>query len=533
MNRNIARKLEFKQNLGEIGRFINPDSFISMDLIKSMIKSASCFCLIIYVISACNSISNEPIGAGEFREINPSDQDELLLADGFSAQVLIKGMDTLRNNDLFGYDVSGLYYDPIDDETARLIINHELMNPMLATGFYGDMARMRKQIKAEQQAVGITALEINRNGNSWEINKGVKANKITADTTVPFDKTVNGKKSAKGTVASRSVIKTPWSSLVSIEAEYQEYFGEIQYGTNNYTPSRMQWESFVGESPYLYGWMMETENSFEGFQKLTAPGRLRRGGIAISVRDGKAILYSSDMRSGGCLYKFVSDAPDNLNSGNIYVANFQNSAWKRISYSDSLISNFFTSEEQMLAELSLAGQLVGGTPLDNPSGLVIDPESGDLIVAIMHDIDQQKYHGSVIKVSDRVEEFSWDTVVEGSIDNNISSPSTLAFDHSGNLWIATGIPAALQNQGVYKSFGNNGLFILPKGEDSVVQIASAPVDAKFSGMSFSPDDRFLFLGVQQPGSRSASIYDFDFTSHWPEGGKSKPKSAVVVIGKKG
>lgn len=533
MNRNITRKSEFKQNSDHFGGFINPDLFISEGFVGSAIKVVLSFWVLIFVLIGCNSVSNEPIGIGSFNKVNPSDQDELLLADGFSTQVLIKGMDTLRENDLFGYDVSGLYFDQIDDEAARLIVNHELMNPMLATGFYGDMARMRKQIKTEQSAVGVTSLAINRNGNRWEVNLGVAANKMTADDSVPFDKPVIGKTKAKGTVASRSVIKTSWNSYLSTESAYHEYYGDIEYGTRNYMPSRMQWESFVGESPYLYGWIVETNGEIDDYQKLTAPGRLRRGGVALTVKDGKAVLYSTDKRSGGCLYKFVSDAADNLENGEIYVADFKNNNWKSISYGDSLISNFFASEGQMLTELSLAGQLVGGTPLDNPSGLAIDPESGDLLVAVMHDLQQQKYHGSVLRITEGSGGFSWDTVVEGSIDNNISSPSRLAFDQSGNLWIATAIPAALQNQGVYKSFGNNGLFVLPKGQTSVVQVASAPVDAKFSGMSFSSDNKFLFLGVQQPGSRSSSIYDFDFTSHWPEGGKSKPRSAVVIIGREG
>ncbi|MEL6559719.1 MAG: alkaline phosphatase PhoX [Bacteroidota bacterium] len=533
MNRNITRKSEYQQNSDQFGGFMNLDSFLSKVFVATAIKSVLSFGVLIFALSGCNSVSNEPLGTGGFNNLNPSNQDELLLADGFTAQVLIKGMDTLRENDLFGYDVSGLYFDQIDDESARLIVNHELMNPMLATGFYGDMARMRKQIKTEQIAVGVTSLEINRDGNRWVVNSAVGAEKITADVSVPFDKPVNGKTKAKGTVANRSVIKTSWNSYLSTESVYQEYYGDIQYGTNNYVASRMQWESFVGESPYLYGWIVEADDTMEDYQKLTAPGRLRRGGVALTVKDGMAVLYSTDKRAGGCLYKFVSDAADNLENGEIYVADFENSQWKNISYGDSLMSNFFGSEAQVLTELSLAGKLAGGSPLDNPAGLAIDPESGDLLMAVMHDIEQQKYHGSVLRITEGSGGFSWDTVIEGSIDNNISSPSRLTFDQSGNLWIATAIPAALQNQGVYKSFGNNGLFVLPKGQTSAIQIASAPVDAKFSGISFSADEKFLFLGVQQPGSRSTSIYDFDFTSHWPEGGKSKPRSAVVIIGREG
>jgi secreted PhoX family phosphatase len=84
------------------------------------------------------------------------------------------------------------------------------------------------------------------------------------------------------------------------------------------------------------------------------------------------------------------------------------------------------------------------------------------------------------------------------------------------------------NKGPYEGFGNNGLFVFirsgaHKGE--VIRVASAPVDAEFTGPCFSPDYKTLFLSVQHPGETSESMDKL--TSHWPDGGI--PKSAVVTI----
>jgi secreted PhoX family phosphatase len=79
----------------------------------------------------------------------------------------------------------------------------------------------------------------------------------------------------------------------------------------------------------------------------------------------------------------------------------------------------------------------------------------------------------------------------------------------------------------YKAFGNNGLFVFNAKEDVVVQVASAPMDAEFTGPFFSPDGKSLFLSIQHPGETSKSLDSLN--SHWPDGGSAIPRSAVIVI----
>jgi len=42
-----------------------------------------------------------------------------------------------------------------------------------------------------------------------------------------------------------------------------------------------------------------------------------------------------------------------------------------------------------------------------------------------------------------------------------------------------------------------------------------------TGLTWSPDKRTMFIGIQHPGEKG--------NSHWPEGGESVPRSAVIAV----
>ena len=61
----------------------------------------------------------------------------------------------------------------------------------------------------------------------------------------------------------------------------------------------------------------------------------------------------------------------------------------------------------------------------------------------------------------------------------------------------------------------------------IIQIASAPNDAEFTGPYFSPDNKTLFLSGQHPGQYSKKE---KLTSNWPSGKNGEiPRSAVISI----
>ena len=63
-----------------------------------------------------------------------------------------------------------------------------------------------------------------------------------------------------------------------------------------------------------------------------------------------------------------------------------------------------------------------------------------------------------------------------------------------------------------------------------------PKDCELTGVAETPDGTTLFINIQHPGENSpvATIGDPNtFTSHWPEGGSARPRSATLAITKNG
>ena len=127
-------------------------------------------------------------------------------------------------------------------------------------------------------------------------------------------------------------------------------------------------------------------------------------------------------------------------------------------------------------------------------------------------------------------EFDFETLKTGGVATGFSCPDNLLFDKAGNLWFTSDISGSKMNKSLeYLPFKNNGLFVLIRNgvqAGEIIQVASAPVDAEFTGPCFSPDGKTLFLSVQHPGERSPSISNL--TSTWPNK-QGIPKSSVITI----
>src|SRR5690606_3108402 len=100
-----------------------------------------------------------------------------------------------------------------------------------------------------------------------------------------------------------------------------------------------------------------------------------------------------------------------------------------------------------------------------------------------------------------------------------------------NLWVVTDISSSSMNKGVYTSFMNNGLFVIPTSGPSkaqALQFASGPVECELTGPFFTPDEMTLFLSIQHPGENTTDLSKP--TSLWPHRpGDKIPREAVVAI----
>jgi secreted PhoX family phosphatase len=125
--------------------------------------------------------------------------------------------------------------------------------------------------------------------------------------------------------------------------------------------------------------------------------------------------------------------------------------------------------------------------------------------------------------------FKTETFLTGGEAGGFACPDNMAFDPAGNLWFTTDMSASDMHKGAIQNFGNNGLFVVMRTgplAGQPVQMASAPIDAEFTGPLFSPDGKTLFLSVQHPGEQSRDRANP--TSRWPDG-KGEPRACVVTI----
>ena len=142
-------------------------------------------------------------------------------------------------------------------------------------------------------------------------------------------------------------------------------------------------------------------------------------------------------------------------------------------------------------------------------------------------------------------------------DNDFSSPDGLWFSRATNVcWIQTDdgaytdvtncmLLAALPGQvgdGGVKTITNTDQTGATKPVQTYVgatlpatklrRFLVGPKDCEITGITETPDGKTLFVNIQHPGEETpaASIGDPTlFTSHWPEGGTARPRSATVVI----
>ena len=141
--------------------------------------------------------------------------------------------------------------------------------------------------------------------------------------------------------------------------------------------------------------------------------------------------------------------------------------------------------------------------------------------------------------------------------NDFSSPDGLWFSRATNVcWIQTDdgaytdvtncmLLAALPGQvgdGGVKTINNtdaNGAtkqvqtFVgTPLPGTKLRRFLVGPKDCEITGITETPDGKTLFVNIQHPGedTPAASIGDPTvFTSHWPEGGTARPRSATIAI----
>ncbi|MFE9691684.1 PhoX family protein [Micromonospora sp. NPDC005806] len=202
----------------------------------------------------------------------------------------------------------------------------------------------------------------------------------------------------------------------------------------------------------------------------------------------------------------------------------------------------------------LAADKVGATKMDRPEDVEPSQLTGKVYVALTNNTDRGKAgkapadeanprnlnkHGQILElVEDRAdntaESFTWSLPIvcgdpadpsthfagyDKSKVSPISCPDNVAFDATGNLWIATDGNALGSNDGLFAT----ALEGPERGH--LKQFLTVPLGAETCGPFITRDNRSVFVAVQHPGEITGASVE-NPASTWPDGDFAKP--GVVV-----
>lgn len=376
--------------------------------------------------------------------------------------------------------------------------------------------------------------------------------------------------------------KTPWGTYLACEENFNGYFSSYQGENFKQTAEQKRYgiakdgkdwgykwaqtdERFdVSKEPnesHRHGWVVEVDPSGRRTPvKLTALGRFKHENAEVVIsKNGHAVVYLGDDERGEFLYRFVSRDPyqangDNstlLHNGDLFVAKFNDDGsgeWINLAE-----AGMATDETLIFARI--AASKVGATTMDRPEWVAANPHKVEAYVALTNN----KYrgerenqplnmvnprvknpYGHIVRWTPEAEDhasdtFAWDMYVmagnpmvhsdlmsgSGNINetNMFNSPDGLKFDAAGNLWIQT--DGNYSNAKGFAGMGNNQMLMGDPETGAIHRFLVGPKECEITGLTWSPDRKTMFIGVQHPGEKG--------NSHWPEGGQAVPRSAVIAV----
>ncbi|WP_181438856.1 PhoX family protein [Paenibacillus sambharensis] len=486
--------------------------------------------------------------SGYFDPIEPSKEDKLILPKNFKYDVVAAYDDVINEaGEKFGSGCDYNAFFPLQGSSSRglLATNHEYVTFFQIGNVDGKPTK--EQVDKALYYQGMSVIEVYRDSNgTWKMDpRSQYARRINGyskfELTGPAkgSKAVSGATTVQGTFANCSGGVTLWNTVLSCEENFSDTAEEAKLPDTH------------------YGWVIEIDPFDKGYlKKHTALGRFNHENTAMGVaKDGRVVVYMGDDKKDACVYKFVSNGKYNaslgrgnaklLEEGTLYVADLKKGKWlpmtieavtKALEKGTPEMKEKFKSQADVVTYCHEAAMLVGGTPTDRPEDIEISPFDNTVFICHTNNDKHGNIHGHITRIFENGDdlgalEFDFEIFAAGGRQSGFSSPDNLAFDSNGNLWVVTDISTSSHNTGVYKTFMNNGLFVIPTvgpNKGVAMQFASGPVHSELTGPFFTPDEQTLFLSIQHPGEMTTDLNNP--TSTWPHRpGDKIARCGVVAI----
>lgn len=307
--------------------------------------------------------------------------------------------------------------------------------------------------------------------------------------------------------------------------------------------------------------------------KRTALGRFAHEGAHCALApDGRVVVYLGDDWEYEYCYRFVSHRavdPENraanrdlLDDGVLSVARFHADGtmdWAPLVFGTGPLTpaNGFHSQGDVLIETRRAADLLGATPMDSPEGYEPDPQTGRVYIALTGVDDRirapnpanpraSNSGGHILELvpPDRdgradhaADRFAWRVFalcgnpgVAGSgahfhsdagAEDWFEAPDNIAFDPQGRMWVCTDGPGVRDQDGLWRMAVSGARAAWPR------LFYSPPAGAECCSPAFTRDGRSMFLSVQHPAERSASLDQA--TTRWPDFVEGHPPRPSVIV----
>jgi uncharacterized protein len=322
----------------------------------------------------------------------------------------------------------------------------------------GDSENGYLSINAENTVGGVSILDVNYNALTklWEISQSQAVN---------FDNVGGTGRNCLGTV-------TPWNTVLSSE----EIVSTEDLNSDGYND---------------LGWIVEIDPVTKTvIDKRWALGNFNHEGIAIH-QNQRTVYQGSDFNPG-YIYKFVAENAQDLSAGDLYVySGLKDGPGNWI----QLLNTTAADQNSVLAQSADVGATIFDGVEDveiGPDGLIYFAVKGEN--KVYRFLDSDPLTGTTVPL---METFVGNSYYDIEHESGTSSVfwgygnDNLAFDSEGNLW-------------VLQDGDNNYIWVVENGHSQAIPkvkiFGQAPIDSEPTGITFSPDFRFLFMSVQHPDS---------------------------------
>jgi secreted PhoX family phosphatase len=251
------------------------------------------------------------------------------------------------------------------------------------------------------------------------------------------------------------------------------------------------------------GWIIEIDPATKtvinqdgtgGVDKLWAMGRQTHENVTIKS-DQSVAYWGADNIDNGFLYKFVPAVPGNFSSGSLYVLEttigLATGTWKQI-------ANNTKPERNSIVAASVAAGAYNFQRIEDveigPDNKVYFASTATGRVYRLNDAG-----ATVVNLGVFVESTTYDVDGAGPFaPAKFEWPDNLAFDGEGNLW-------------VLQDGGDNHIWVVAPthttANPAIKIFANTPAGSEPTGITFSPDYKYMFLSFQHPGGNTAGQTD--------------------------